>query len=398
MRVPDDRLAVGGWHRPSPSTVPLGAARQEQPVTPTGMSSPAAAVSPGVKRVLFLLTSLIVCLPLFAIDIAPKVDEAVRAALPVCADAKISYAEYPVKLPTGFKAALVKVESARPTCAGQVVAVTSPTGGLFLGMPWTIDQEDGQTVEEKLKHFTWRNLQTLMTATVDRSAATEDGLLKVTLTQTTEAGPLAMQGFVDPQGRVFYLGHFRRMNGDPSAQRSKMLETYASASPAKGASKPAITIVEFSDFQCPSCKRSSGWVDPIVAKHPDSVRYIRYDLPLDGHPWAFPAALAGRAIHRQKPDLFWQFKKDVYERQSDLNAFTFWDWARGWAEDHELDLAKYDADLESAELKKLILDGAGAAFSNDIRATPTYLVNGTIVDAGEEGKALAEYVEKRLAK
>ncbi|HEX7830906.1 MAG TPA: thioredoxin domain-containing protein [Thermoanaerobaculia bacterium] len=351
-----------------------------------------------MKRVLLATSALFVCLPLFAIDVDPKVDKAVRDSLPVCSDAKVSYEAYPAKLPTGFKAVVAKIESSRQTCEGQYVAVTSPTGGFFIGAPWVIDQEEGKTVEEKLKNFTWRNMQENMTATIDRTKASEDGLLSVMLTQVTEAGPLPMPGFIDPEGRVFYFGMFRRMNGDMSAQRIKSLEQYSSGSPAKGAAKPAVTIVEFSDFQCPSCKRSSGYVDPIVAKHPESVRYIRYDLPLTGHPWAFPAALAGRAIYRQKPDLFWQYKHDVYEHQSDLNAFMFWDWARGWAEDHEIDLKKYDADLEDANIKKLILEGAGAAFSNDVRATPTYMVNGTMVDAGDDGKALAAYVDKLLSK
>ena len=128
------------------------------------------------------------------------------------------------------------------------------------------------------------------------------------------------------------------------------------------------------------------------------MRYVRYDLPLSGHPWAFPAALVGRAIYRQKPDLFWDYKKAVYENQENLSAFMFWDWARGWAEDHELDLAKYDADLNNADIKAEILKGAGTAFSNDVRSTPTYMVNGIMVDPGDEGKALAEYIDKMLTK
>jgi protein-disulfide isomerase len=351
-----------------------------------------------VKRVLLATSALFLCLPLFAIDVAPNVDKAIRDALPVCGDAKLTYEEYPAKLPAGFKGAVVKQTSSRPSCEAELVAVTSQTGGLFLGAPWSLENEEGATIEEKLKSFTWRNLQELMVPVVDRSSPTEDGLLKVTLTQTTEAGPLPMQGLVDPQGRFFFFGAFRRMKDSQSAQRIKSLDAYLTGSPAKGASKPAVTIVEFSDFQCPSCKRSSGYVDPIVTKYPESVRYVRYDLPLTGHPWAFPAALAGRAIYRQKPDLFWEFKHDVYESQADLNAFMFWDWARAWAEDHDVDLAKYDADLASADLKKLILEGAGAAFSNDVRATPTYMVNGTMVDPGADAKDLGAYVEKLLAK
>ncbi|MGZ8711193.1 MAG: DsbA family protein, partial [Thermoanaerobaculia bacterium] len=346
-----------------------------------------------VNRSILLTLTLVLCAPAFA-DVDPKLDKAVREALPVCEGAKIAYAETGMKLPQRFSGTVVQIESPRH-CAGQYVAVLSPTGGFYLGSPWPIENEEGKTLEEKLKNFTWRNLQTNVTASIEEKA-TEDGLWPVTLWQTTEHGKMPLYGAVDPYGRTFFFGNFKRLNGDLLAQRTKLFEPLLAKSPSKGSGP--VTIVEFSDFQCPSCRRSSVWVDPIVAKHEGKVRYIRFDLPLSGHPWAFPAALAGRAIYRQKPDLFWDFKKTVYDNQDSLNAFTFWDWARAWAEDHELDLKKYDADLHDAELRTEILNGAGLALSSDVRATPTYIVNGAIVDAGNNGEALAAYVDKLLAK
>src|SRR5205085_3969240 len=138
---------------------------------------------------------------------------------------------------------------------------------------------------------------------------------------------------------------------------------------------------------------------PILAKYGDQVRYIRYDLPLlTTHPWAFAAALAGRAIYRQDPKAFWEYKKQIYANQDKLTAFTFDDFARGFAEDHSLDLKRYDADLASDEVKTDILNGVGLAFSSDVRATPTYMVNGVYVDPGDEGKALEAYVAGLLKK
>src|SRR2546430_10287302 len=56
----------------------------------------------------------------------------------------------------------------------------------------------------------------------------------------------------------------------------------------------------------------------ILAAHGDAVRYIRFDMPLITiHPWAFSAAVAGRAIYRQNPDLFWKFKEQIYEFRSE---------------------------------------------------------------------------------
>ena len=354
------------------------------------MSRPPSPVHLRVNRSILLTLTLLVCAPLFAIDVDPKLDQAVRSALPLCSVAfKVSYEDAPVKLPQGFKAVGVRVASNRPTCAGQFTAVTSATGGFFLGSPWPIANDEGTTIEEKLRNFAERNMRESVEVKVDRKA-TDDGLFPATILQTTEAGKLPLSGYVDPQGRVFFFGNFRR--GDLQSHRAKAFDSHVANSPSKG--KGDITIVEFSDFQCPSCRYASGYADAVMAKFGERVRYVRYDLPLSGHPWAFPAALAGRAIHRQKPELFWDYKKAVYANQESLNAFTFWDWARAWAEDHELDLTKYDADLTNAEIKSQILTGAGHAFSNDVRATPTYMVNGVIVDAGDEGKNLIAYVEK----
>jgi protein-disulfide isomerase len=361
------------------------------------MSSLPAPVSSGVKFLLPLALTFAAGVPVFAADVDPKLDRAVRDAIPVCGDVTVQYQPIGIKLPPRFTGATVQVKSALASCEGQYAGVLSPSGGFFLGNPWPIANEEGKTIEEKVKSFTWRNMHETMSVTVDRTR-TPEGLYKVTLHQVTENGKLPMEGLVDPEGTVFFFGTFRPTGTDVRTSRAKVFERYVGHSPTKGAADAPVTIVEFSDFQCPSCQRASGYLDPILAKHGDRVRYVRYDLPLTGHSWAFGAALAGRAIYRQKPDAFWEYKKQVYANQENLNPFSFWDFARGFAADHELDLKQYDADLASDEIKAELLSGAGSAFTNDIRATPSYMINGALVEAGEGGKSLAAYVEKLLAK
>lgn len=359
------------------------------------MPRPSVPVHLRVKRLLLLTLTLTVSTSLLAVDVDPKLDRAVRDSVPVCSDLKITYDTLDLRLPQRFTGVVVNMASTRSSCEGALVAVLSPTGGFFLGSPWLIEGDEGTTIEEKLKTFTWRNMQENMTAKIDPQKHTDDGLYPTILLQATENGKMPLEGELDPQGRIFFFGHFRRINSDIRAQRVKAFDSFMPNLPAKGAAGP-ITVVEFSDFQCPSCKRSSGYADALLAKYGTKVHYVRFDLPLTMHPWAFPAALAGRAIYRQKPDLFWEYKKQVYANQETLSAFTIWDWARGWAEDHELDLKKYDADLASEEIKNEILRGAGAAFSNEVRATPTFMINGAMVDPGDDGKALISYVETLL--
>jgi protein-disulfide isomerase len=330
--------------------------------------------------------------------LSDQVEKLIKDALPVCSEeAVVSRGTTSHPVPLNMVVTVIRVQSKRQACEGQWLGIVSNEGGFYMGIPWFLDEEKG-TLEEKLKDFGWKNLKQNFSATVTHEK-TREGLYRVTLLETTERGKLPFQGEIDPAGTVFFIGDFFPVNVDLRTSRLKVFEPFVANSPTTGASKPEVTVIEFSDFECPSCQRAADYMKPILAKYTDRVRYVRYDLPLvTMHPWAFPAAVAGRAIYRQKPDLFWQYKEQVYANQEKLNSFTIDDFARGFAQDHDLDLKKFDADVNSAELRGSILSAAGAALSNDIRATPTYLVNGTNVDPGTDGKALETYVTGLLKK
>jgi len=357
-----------------------------------------------VKRLLFAAIAL-TAVAAIADDIpAPKLgdraDKLIQEGLPICSETKglkTSYVGLQHKLPVNLTGEVIRLETDRQSCAGQWVAVTSRQGGFFLGIPWFLEGVSG-TPEQKLRAFGLTALQQNLDPVIDKKT-TREGFYNVTMYQTSEAGKVPMQGEIDPEGNVVFIGHFHPISVDFRESRLKIFQPFINNSPTTGAAKPAVTVIEFSDFECPSCQHAAAYMKPIMQKYGDQVRYIRYDLPLTTiHPWAFAAAIAGRAIYRQKPEVFWEYKEQVYATQDKLNAFTIDDFARGFAKDHELDLKKYDADVSSPDLKSAILTGAGIAFSNDVRATPTYMVNGAIVDPGTDGKYLESYVSGLLKK
>lgn len=321
-------------------------------------------------------------------------EKLVRQALPVCSDVTITAEDFGQKMPQGLSARVVYATSASHNCEGQYLLVTSAAGTWYLGMPWFIGDTPGATTEVKLQNFAWKHMQATLTATIDRKRSPE-GLFGGTVLQTTERGKIPMEGLVDADGRVFFLGRFYPANADSAKLRTAALQPLIASSPARGGVQSAVTLVEFSDFQCPSCKRSSGLGEEILSRFGDRVRYVRFDLPLiTSHPWAFGAALAGRAVYRQDPDLFWEYKKQVYENQDKLNNFVFDDFARQFAEDRGLDMKKYDADLASEAIRDELLKGVGAAFANQVRATPTFMVNGVFVDTPN----VNAYIESLLNK
>ena len=321
-------------------------------------------------------------------------EKLVRQGLPVCAAMTLSTTPFSRPLPQGMSGRMIYAASEGHSCDGQYLLVTTTAGNWYLGTPWFLTDTAGANVYEKLKNFTWQNMQANVTPVLD-SKRSPEGLFPVTLEQMTERGKVPMKGLVDADGRVFFLGRFSAAGADPAVQRAAAFQPLIAKAPSRGAPQARLTIVEFSDFQCPSCKRTSALAESILTKHGGGLRYVRLDLPLiQSHPWAFGAALAGRAIYRQNPELFWDYKKYIYENQEQLNAFVLDDFARNFAADHDLDMAQYDADLASEELRNDILEGVGAAFSNQVRATPTFMVNGVFVSSDQ----LEKYVEELVAK
>ena len=364
-----------------------------------------------MKRLPFALLVLSLTSALFAAEepakpagkpaptLGARADKLIKDALPICFDTVTeSRVALTHKLPFNMVGAVIRLESKHSACEGQWVAIISNEGGFYMGTPWFIDKGEG-TLEARLKSFTMEYMKQVFEPVIDRTK-TREGLFHVSLYQAVEGGSkLPLEGEIDPAGSVLFIGHFVPMATDYRTSRLKALERFINLSPATGAVKPVVTVIEFSDFECPSCQRAAGYLKPIMAAHGDKVRYIRYDTPLVTiHPWALPAAVAGRAIWRQKPDLFWKYKEQVYENQEKLSAFAIDEFARGFAQDHDLQMAKYDADVASPEIRTEIVNGAGTAFTNDVRATPTYIVNGAFVDAGVEGKGLTDYVNGLLKK
>ena len=314
--------------------------------------------------------------------------------VPQCSSGKLKSEPFTGTLPGSMTGELFSFESEDKSCHFDAVRVKTVDGRYYVGNPWPIAGMAG-TPAEKIRRIAWEALQL---SVVDETGATEFGLQKVRVTQVTEAGHVVVEGMVDPAGIMYFPGEFAKNATEMKAKLESRLAPIAAAAPTRGPKDAPVTIVEFSDFQCPSCRMASEQFEPFFEKHAGKIRYVRIDMPIvSSHPWAFPAALIGRAIWTQSPDAFWKYKKAVYASQSDLNAFTIDQFGRSFAEDHGLDLKRFDADLAAEPTRKAVLDGLGTAFTMQVAATPTYFVNGKIVSTGVESANLKGHIEKLLA-
>jgi protein-disulfide isomerase len=143
-------------------------------------------------------------------------------------------------------------------------------------------------------------------------------------------------------------------------------------SPVRGKPDAPVTIVEFSDFQCPFCARSNPIVEGVLKKYPDKVNYVYKHFPLAFHAAARPAAQA--SIAAQEQGKFWEMHDVLFANQATLDASKLEDYAKQAG----LDLARFKKDLETkkAEYDKRIDAELALGQSVDVRGTPTLYVGG----------------------
>jgi protein-disulfide isomerase len=156
-----------------------------------------------------------------------------------------------------------------------------------------------------------------------------------------------------------------------------------------------VTIIEFSDYQCPYCGRFFRETLPqIKSKYIDTgkVRLIFRDFPLSFHPNAEPAAIAANCAGEQGK--YYEFHDKIFENQASLSDASY----RQWAEELGLDVAAWEACREDpdqrAEVRKDFLDGQNAG----VRGTPAFFINGKLVSGAQPYSVFEQLIEAELSK
>lgn len=143
--------------------------------------------------------------------------------------------------------------------------------------------------------------------------------------------------------------------------------------PAKGAQEPVITVVEFSDFECPFCARAVPLLKQLEQEYPDKVQVVFRHLPLKMHPHAEKAALAGVCAERQGS--FWPMHDTLFAHQRALKVEDL----VGYAGELKLDQEAFRACLEDPTARKEMLEDIDLGRRMKLRGTPMIYINGRLV-------------------
>ena len=159
--------------------------------------------------------------------------------------------------------------------------------------------------------------------------------------------------------------------------------------PARGKKDAPVTVVEFSDFQCPFCGRAVQPVKDVEQAFGKDILIVWKHMPLPFHPNAMPAAIAAEAAREQGK--FWQMHDKLFANQQALSDAVY----EQYAKELGLDLARFRAALRAPETRKRIEQDAAAAAAAGVTGTPSFIVNGELV-VGSTG--LRDAVQRQLDK
>lgn len=249
------------------------------------------------------------------------------------------------------------------------------------------------SLESRVEHFLrysygWGDMFEVKVGTPKQSTFPE--LQEVPVTVTVQGQTDTATVYVDKNGKFLVRGEIADMTADPLAQIRAKLSP--GDSPSLGPKNAKITLIEFADFQCPSCRQLDKILRTYLPQHPE-IRLVYKNYPLtDLHPWAMTAAIAGQCAYQQNPDTFWKLHDAIFDAQDVISPSNVWDKMIDLAGQFGLNLETFRSCMADPNIPKIINQTQEEGHSVTVTATPTTFVNGRRV-VGPDNSLLQQFVQ-----
>lgn len=219
---------------------------------------------------------------------------------------------------------------------------------------------------------------------------TETETCKMVQTQTKNFPPERCTTMLGRYAEV--LAELKKMEAaNKPLEADKQQAIAAADAPSFGPADSKVTLVEFSDFQCPFCSRAATAVKEIKSKYGTKVHFVFRQFPLSFHQNAHAAAEASLAAHAQGK--FWEFHDKTFENQKSLDRESL----EKYAKEVGLDVEKFKKALDGKEFAAKV--DADMKLGNDVAVsgTPTMFINGKRVQNPSDAAAVAKMIDDALA-
>ncbi len=219
-------------------------------------------------------------------------------------------------------------------------------------------------------------------------------ILEVPVTVTMGGQGDTASVYVSKDGKFMFRGELTDMSADPFAEARAKLQL--GNSPSIGPANAKVTLVEFADFECPSCRELDRILREVLPSHPE-VRLVYKDYPLtEIHPWAMTAAIAGQCANQQNTQAFWKLHDSIFDAQQVISPSNASDKINDLASHAGLNLDAFRTCIASPEPTHAIEGSIEQGHTLNVNSTPTVFVNGRRI-VGADRVLLDHLIEFELS-
>jgi protein-disulfide isomerase len=179
--------------------------------------------------------------------------------------------------------------------------------------------------------------------------------------------------------------------GQPAAGENSVFKVPVGDSPVRGPANALVTIVEFSDYQCPFCSRANATIQQLEKDYEGKIRVVMKQHPLDFHPRAKPSALAALAAGEQGK--YWEMHDKMFANQQQIEDANHEQYAR----DLGLNVDKWKADLQSPKFQTSISNDTALAMQLGATGTPAFFINGKKITGAQPIENFKRLIDAELA-
>lgn len=242
-----------------------------------------------------------------------------------------------------------------------------------------------------------RNLYAFGPDTVVNAAAPKEfgveGLLEIDIEVQFGGNTQTGKVYVTKDGKYMFRGEVSDLSKDPAADNRAKIQM--KDAPSIGDPKAPITMVEFSDFECPVCRNLHDTLRGLLANYPQ-VRVVFKDFPLEQiHPWARTAALAGRCAYQQDPKAFWKMYDLIYDNQEVISPEDAWNKMTDFAGQSGLNQDSFKGCMASPGAGAAVDASRANGIELEVGSTPTIFVNGRRI-VGADPRLIEQYIKYEL--
>jgi protein-disulfide isomerase len=203
--------------------------------------------------------------------------------------------------------------------------------------------------------------------------------------------------YVSDDGRYLFRGEAVDLTLDPFM--ALMQKMKLDGEPSRGPADAKVTVVEYSDFQCPYCGRAwEIFEKEVYPQYKDKVRFVFKQMPLTQiHPWAEDAAVATECAHQQGNDQFWKLYDGLFSQQAQITKENLPAKAEEIATAGGLDVPRLRDCLAGRKTLDAVKTDQAEAAAVGVNSTPTFFVNGRRVQGAQDAAAFKQAIDQALA-